>query len=80
MAISRDSQFIVSGSEDKTINVWEFLTGKVLKTLKGNLIIVCILLAGSVYNYVADLLYLLYFNMYDIYYTLCSMYYISYFK
>lgn len=36
MAWSSDSRLLVSGSDDKTLKVWELSTGKSLKTLKGH--------------------------------------------
>ena len=37
VAISPDGKYIVSGSRDKSIKVWELSSGRVVKTLKGNL-------------------------------------------
>jgi len=41
VAISRDGNYAVSGSGDKSIKIWELKTGKVLRTLSGH--------EGSVY-------------------------------
>lgn len=34
ITISSDRKYIVSSSEDGTIKIWEFSTGKVIKTIK----------------------------------------------
>ena len=39
VAISRDGQFIVSASYDKTSKIWDVATSKVMKTLEGNVIL-----------------------------------------
>jgi WD40 repeat protein len=36
LAISPDGQTLVSGSEDKTIKIWQLSTGQELRTLTGN--------------------------------------------
>ncbi len=36
MNFSSDNQFIISGSCDKTIKIWNTYTGECLKTLKGH--------------------------------------------
>lgn len=36
IAVSPDETYIISGSEDRTIKIWEFLTGNLLNTLAGH--------------------------------------------
>lgn len=36
VAISSDSKYVVSGSSDKTIKIWELSTGDVIRTLYGH--------------------------------------------
>ena len=36
VAISSDNRYIVSGSDDKTVRLWDFKSGKLLKTLNGH--------------------------------------------
>ena len=36
VAISSDSKYIVSGSGDKTIKIWDIESGKEIKTLNGH--------------------------------------------
>ena len=36
VAISPDGKYIVSGSNDKSIKVWDLLSGREIHTLKGN--------------------------------------------
>jgi hypothetical protein len=36
VAISPNGQYIVSGSDDKTVRIWEFASGRLLKTLLGH--------------------------------------------
>jgi WD40 repeat protein len=37
VAISQDNKFIVSGSEDKTIRIWDRESGLQLQVLKGHI-------------------------------------------
>ena len=41
VAISPDGQYIVSGSEDKSIKVWELSSGREVHTLTGKTSILC---------------------------------------
>ena len=36
VALTADGRFVVSGSEDKTLNVWDLDTGQVIRTLEGH--------------------------------------------
>ncbi len=36
VAFSKDDKYIISGSEDKSIKIWERETGREIKTLKGH--------------------------------------------
>ncbi len=36
LAITPDGKYIVSGSRDKTIKIWEFLSGQLIRTLTGH--------------------------------------------
>lgn len=36
VAWSTDSKYLVSASDDKSLKIWDFQTGKSLKTLKGH--------------------------------------------
>ena len=36
VSLSNDNKYIVSGSDDKTIKIWDFKKGNCLNSLKGN--------------------------------------------
>ncbi len=36
IAFSKDDKYIISGSEDKSIKIWELETGNEIKTLNGH--------------------------------------------
>jgi WD40 repeat protein len=36
VAVSPDGRFIVSGSEDRTVKVWELESGRLLRSLEGH--------------------------------------------
>ena len=36
VAISKDKKIVISGSRDKTIKLWDPITGNCIKTLEGN--------------------------------------------
>ncbi len=34
--VSKDNKYFIAGSNDKSINIWERETGRIIKTLKGH--------------------------------------------
>jgi WD40 repeat protein len=50
VAFSPDSQTVASGSDDKTIKLWDAKTGKELQTLEGHSDSVASIIGQSLYN------------------------------
>ncbi len=56
LAISKDGRYIISGSYDKTIKIWEIERGKEIQNISGNrTMITCLILSkDDAYIYVGN--------------------------